>query len=690
MAKIEALVGVPKGEMEELEQAALRMGSQFGISAKDAAGGLFFLKSAGLDTVTAIDALERSAMASAIGLGTMEELSNTATTAMSNFGIGTAQAFDDIAKAAQLAKADPAELASQLNRNSAVAALVGNSYEELAAVTALMTIQFGDAAMAGTGVGAMLNKVVKPSQMARDALDNIGLSVGDFRSMMSSDIPGALRTLDDAFTANGYTQADWVGQLFEDSRSIRTVAAILSAEGSEIERIFDGMGEAAGMVDEGWSVMAETGNVRLRKAIEGVKSALIQLADPLANAVVPVFELLANTLGGVIEVLSPVIALLGTLMNFAGTVIDIVLNIIPLPGPLKDLGVLGLILGGTSKGRLAMGAALNAITAHPAVATLVAMGYMLPKIMKAADEFSGTPRGVQTGEIGGSMGTLFGPVTKENQQQALDEFNFLRNRLIHENDSMLDEISMAYRGMDMSAFGAVVDKVRSHWVKPMIKAPYDVIGAFKEMPREVDLALKTLADLLAAQVTAQARWADNLDILRVLGYDAVAAELEAEFGPEYSATVERLLAEPLHATLNKMEEELEGFAGRTSILETLQDIFDVAGLDFSLFADLRTQLGMTEDAWLTFWAAANSGSTPALNPIRFDFPVLHSGGIVPGPKGADVPAILQAGERVLPVGHSGGGGGGNVYITVQGGMIAEREVREISRRGLIRLGSSGS
>ena len=38
-----------------------------------------------------------------------------------------------------------------------------------------------------------------------------------------------------------------------------------------------------------------------------------------------------------------------------------------------------------------------------------------------------------------------------------------------------------------------------------------------------------------------------------------------------------------------------------------------------------------------------------------DIPYLHAGGIVPGVPGSDVPAILQAGERVLPLSEAGTG-----------------------------------
>jgi hypothetical protein len=47
-------------------------------------------------------------------------------------------------------------------------------------------------------------------------------------------------------------------------------------------------------------------------------------------------------------------------------------------------------------------------------------------------------------------------------------------------------------------------------------------------------------------------------------------------------------------------------------------------------------------------------------------PYLHSGGIVPGAPGSDVLAILQAGERVLPRGSSGGP---TVVVNINGGLI---------------------
>jgi hypothetical protein len=47
-------------------------------------------------------------------------------------------------------------------------------------------------------------------------------------------------------------------------------------------------------------------------------------------------------------------------------------------------------------------------------------------------------------------------------------------------------------------------------------------------------------------------------------------------------------------------------------------------------------------------------------------PYLHAGGIVPGTPGADVLAIPQAGERVVPRGASGGS---TIVVNINGGLI---------------------
>jgi len=60
-------------------------------------------------------------------------------------------------------------------------------------------------------------------------------------------------------------------------------------------------------------------------------------------------------------------------------------------------------------------------------------------------------------------------------------------------------------------------------------------------------------------------------------------------------------------------------------------------------------------------------------------PKAHDGGIVPGPAGAEVPIMAQAGETIIP---AGGGSGGGVVVNVAGSVISEGDLVEAVRRGL--------
>ncbi|MBW0117027.1 HlyD family secretion protein [Pseudonocardia abyssalis] len=67
------------------------------------------------------------------------------------------------------------------------------------------------------------------------------------------------------------------------------------------------------------------------------------------------------------------------------------------------------------------------------------------------------------------------------------------------------------------------------------------------------------------------------------------------------------------------------------------------------------RLSWTVPGWVPF-IGGNSISVPKL-------PTFHTGGVVPGAKGSEVMAMLQAGERVIPADRAGSGGGGTITFT---------------------------
>jgi phage-related protein len=63
-----------------------------------------------------------------------------------------------------------------------------------------------------------------------------------------------------------------------------------------------------------------------------------------------------------------------------------------------------------------------------------------------------------------------------------------------------------------------------------------------------------------------------------------------------------------------------------------------------------------------------------------DLPTFHSGGIVPGPRGAEVPILAMAGERVVPTGAAGGASSGTTVIQL---VLDGRVLTEVVHDGLL-------
>ena len=64
-------------------------------------------------------------------------------------------------------------------------------------------------------------------------------------------------------------------------------------------------------------------------------------------------------------------------------------------------------------------------------------------------------------------------------------------------------------------------------------------------------------------------------------------------------------------------------------------------------------------------------------------PWFAHGGIVPGPVGAPIMAMVHGGERILRSGQAGGGT--TINITVRGSVMSEGDLIRTVRSGLLRL-----
>jgi TP901 family phage tail tape measure protein len=339
-AQIEGLVGVSGGELDELREAALRLGPTFGKSAGEAAEALFFITSAGLRGTDATEALERSLMASAVGLGEVSTIADLTTSIMNAYGsdvVSAAQATDVLTGAVREGKLEPAELAGAMGAVLPLASAMGISIDEVGATFAAMSRTGTGASEAATQLRGIMTGLLKPTVAAEEALSEMGLSSEGLREQVKEQgLLSVLETLTEAFEDNEVGAEQVFG-------NVRALSGVLDLMGSNVEgtrEIFDNMADTTGLLGDAFDITADTAGFQFAKAMAEAKTALTELGE----IVLPVFRDITERVSelikqfqalspeqkeqivrfaGIVAVVGPALFIFGKLVAIIGTVIKV-------------------------------------------------------------------------------------------------------------------------------------------------------------------------------------------------------------------------------------------------------------------------------------------------------------------------------------------------------------------------------
>ena len=354
MTKIQSMVGLSAETVKGFEKDVLRLAGETAQAPKELADAMFFITSAGLRGATAVQALEASAKAAAIGMGDAEVIADAVTNAINGYGaanITAAEATDILAKTVEQGKASAEDLAPQFGRLIPMAAELGISFDQVGGGLAFLTRASGNASQSTSSLRGILRTLIKPSQMARQTLEDVGLSVEDLRSAADDDLLGALINMRDTLEANGKE----MGAVFEDSEALAGALQLTGTAAAEAAGVMDEMTRSAGTLDRGMAAVSETSGFQMAQAMTALKIVMIDLGQKLIPIVVPLIQKLAafiKDLADKFNNLSPfmqkmVIALAG-IAAAAGPALIGIGSVARGLGSLKKVGdgVTGMITGG--------------------------------------------------------------------------------------------------------------------------------------------------------------------------------------------------------------------------------------------------------------------------------------------------------------------------------------------------------
>jgi TP901 family phage tail tape measure protein len=339
MTNIRALVGASDKQMESYRDGVLELGKVVPQGPQELADALYFITSSGFKGASALSVLEASAKAAAAGLGDTAGVADLVTSAVNVYGesnLKASAATDTLLATVREGKAEPAELAAAFGRVLAPAEAMGVSFQEAGGAVAGLTLGGLDAAEAVTGLRGILSGLIKPTDQARDVLEQAGTSVDTIRkNVATKGLLPTLQSLRDRFGDN----KDALGDLFPN---VRALNAFLSLTGRNARKNADAMKEvtgATGDTNKAFGEASEDASFRLRRAWSQIRVELIEagavivpivagLADNVGkvldyfNQLSPSTKKLVVGIVGVLAALGPMVLLFGALATAVGVILS--------------------------------------------------------------------------------------------------------------------------------------------------------------------------------------------------------------------------------------------------------------------------------------------------------------------------------------------------------------------------------
>lgn len=308
MSEVQAATHETAANMDLLREAALQAGADTAFSASEAAGAIEALSKAGVSTTAILAGGLTGALnlAAAGGLDVAEAAEIAATT-LTQFGLDgdqTARVADVLAAAAGKAQGEVTDMAGALKYVGPVAAQMGLTIEDTAGAIALLASQGILGEQAGTSLRGMLTSLTSPSKIAKDKMDELGISMYDAKGEFVG-LDGIAGQLKESMTGLEVAERDEaLGRIFGNEQI--TAARILYAGGSEAVQDWTAQVNDSGYAAETAAIKMDNLSGDLEYLKGSIETALIQLGESSDGPLRALIQGLTDSVNAFTELPTPV------------------------------------------------------------------------------------------------------------------------------------------------------------------------------------------------------------------------------------------------------------------------------------------------------------------------------------------------------------------------------------------------
>lgn len=601
-AQMQALAGVTAGEVDGLKRSVLDLSGHTAQAPQDLAKALYFIRSAGLDGQSAMDALTVSAKASAIGMGQAESVADALTSVMNAYGpanISAAKAGDILTAAVRAGKVEASQMAPQFGRLLPVAANLKIGFGDVAGAFAFLSRNSGDASLAATQVGGVMNSLIAPVGSAAKALDSVGLSGEEVRKVIQEKgLIAALRLLNDRFGGS----SEKLRAVFGDIQGFQGALTLLQAPAAELDGVMNDVNNSAGALDQGFQTVSQTAGFKTKQAFADLQAAAIGVGDtllPIVSQVAGGVSTLAATFGELPGPVQNSVLAAGAFLVALGPILSVGGRVAKTIDQVKD--AFGKFQAAMSSGNLASASAFG-------IGGLAAAGVLTSFVLAASDSAKKAAEArARVQELDAAFKGFSGSVGQANQKLS----DFSKNQFLT-TDSGQKAISIANKmGLSLDDLNGYVDgnaaavaKVTAAWnnnsiagfqlssiVQQQVAARKDEAAALIEQAQSMQIVNAAQADQLRSSTAYGAVIAElKPKVDKVKDASSAAAKGQDELSASTGKAADALgaaadAADPVTEKVDTLADSLEAGAKAAGSFKKGLDLVAGGSLDAIKAAD---------------------------------------------------------------------------------------------------------
>ena len=294
MRKVGAISGSTDEELQSLRESALELGASTSLSSSEVAEAMTEMAAKGSDANQIIADMPGIISAAEASGEDLSLVADTVSNAMNAFGDSAGDAThvaDVLAQSANQSAAGVSDLQYAFKYAAPLASSLGISMEELAAATGVMTDAGLEGSQAGTTLRAMFVSMSKPTDEAREAMEQLGISFYDSEGKMKSisTIVSDLQTATADLTDEEKEQA--LATMF-GTESLSGLQAMMNATPGTIDKMTDSLKNCDGASEEAAAKMKDG----VGGAIENMQGAIESFQITIGTALLPMIQTAANTI----------------------------------------------------------------------------------------------------------------------------------------------------------------------------------------------------------------------------------------------------------------------------------------------------------------------------------------------------------------------------------------------------------